>query len=66
MTPTVNTAVVGGSPMKQCLMDFRSYDSMEGIASIEPSAPPRLMELQPPSRRSASGTGKASYSRRMG
>jgi uncharacterized integral membrane protein (TIGR00698 family) len=28
-------------------MDFRSYDSMEGIAAIEPSAPPRRFESWP-------------------
>ena len=44
MMTTVNPVVVGGSGMNQCLTDFRSYDSMEGIAAIEPSAPRRRFE----------------------
>ena len=33
--------------MNQYPMDFRSYDSMEGIAAIEPSAPSRRFQSWP-------------------
>jgi hypothetical protein len=62
MRAPLNTFVGGKSRMNQYPTDFRSYDSMEGIAAVEREAPPRRSESWPQSSfTSLSGSAGRGY-----